>query len=510
MPRYAAIDIGSNSVRMQAAEVIPGAATRELASDREVTRLGAGVFQQGLIPDESMEFVCQVLKRMVDAYSKLDVVGVRAVATSAVRDASNQAEFVTRASDTLGTPVEIISGPEEARLIHLGVQARWPHPDETILIVDVGGGSAEFIVGENGDLKEGISRPLGAVRLKEVFLKNDPPTEIELHRLDKFIDEKFEPARKWISGLPFDRVIGTSATAAAIVSTIRAIPRARREDADRLSIKTGELRKLYADLVTRDLGERKKIGGIGPRRAEIIIGGAAVFLRTLEALGQSAMYYCTAGVRDGIIADLAARGVGRERSRLTQSQVPVMEAMCRKYAVDLKNARHVANIAAELFDALPGLHKLAPDAGRLLETAAYLYNVGHYISDTGHHKHSAYIVNSSDMPGYTVRERNIVALLCRFHRKSMPAQRHDVFRALPNDDKRIVQLLTPLLRLAVGLDSAGTQNVKTTETHIVNNVVNVHVRGEGDLDLEMWAAEGAAEGFRQMYGVPMVIGRARK
>jgi exopolyphosphatase/guanosine-5'-triphosphate,3'-diphosphate pyrophosphatase len=184
--------------------------------------------------------------------------------------------------------------------------------------------------------------------------------------------------------------------------------------------------------------------------------------------------------------------------------------MCRKYAVDLKNARHVANLAAELFDALLGLHNLAPDAGRLLETAAYLCNVGHYISDTGHHKHSAYIVSSSDMPGFTVRERNIVALLCRFHRKSMPAQRHDVFRTLPNDDKRIVQLLTPLLRLAVGLDSAGTQKVKATETHIVNNVVNVYVRGEGDLDLEMWAAEGAAEAFRQMYGVPMVVARARK
>src|SRR5918999_5360269 len=142
-----------------------------------------------------MTFVCQVLRRMAAAYSELDVMGVRAVATSAVRDASNQAEFIERASAALGAPVEIISGPEEARLIHLGVQARWPHPNETILVIDVGGGSAEFIVGEKGDLKEGVSRPLGAVRLKEVFLKSDPPAEIELHRLDKFIDEKFEPAR---------------------------------------------------------------------------------------------------------------------------------------------------------------------------------------------------------------------------------------------------------------------------------------------------------------------------
>src|SRR5688572_2932590 len=164
MPRYAAVDIGSNSVRMQAAEVIAGAPLNILASDREVTRLGASVFREGRISEDAMTFVCQVLKRMAAAYTALDVMGVRAVATSAVRDASNQAEFIERASAALGTPVEIISGPEEARLIHLGVQSRWPHPRQRVLVIDVGGGSAEFIVSDQGEMKEGISRPLGAVR----------------------------------------------------------------------------------------------------------------------------------------------------------------------------------------------------------------------------------------------------------------------------------------------------------------------------------------------------------
>ena len=510
MPRYAAIDIGSNSVRMQAAEVIPGSPTRVLASDREVTRLGASVFRQGRISDEAITFVCQVLKRMVDAYSKLDVIGVRAVATSAVRDASNQAEFIARASEIVRAPVEIISGAEEARLIHLGVQARWPHPEETILIIDVGGGSAEFIVGEKGDLKEGISRPLGAVRLNEVFLKSDPPTEVELTRLAKFIDDKFEPARQRIAGFQFDRVIGTSATAAALVSAVRSVPRVRREEADRLGAKTGDLRKLFDRLASSPLAERKKMESIGPRRAEIVVAGAAVFMHALETLGQPAMHYCAAGVRDGIIADLAARGVGRERSRLTASQLRIAEAMCRKYSVDLPSAQHVGSMAADLFDALQALHMLPPDAGRLLESAAYLHNVGHYISDTGHHKHSAYIVSSSDMPGYTDRERHIVALLCRYHRKSLPTTRHDVFRDLAADEKRMVQMLTPLLRVAVGLDAGRAQKVRAVEAHVVNNAVNVTVRGEGDFDLEIWAAERAADVFRQVYGVPMHIGKARK
>src|SRR5919112_826117 len=152
MARYAAIDIGSNSVRLLAAEVLPGSPARVLATDREVTRLGASVFTTGRVSLEAMDLVCSVLRRFAETYSKLEVIGVRAVATSAIRDASNQADFIARASEALGAPVEIISGQEEARLIYLGVQSRWPQGDDRDLIMDVGGGSAEFILGQNGEM----------------------------------------------------------------------------------------------------------------------------------------------------------------------------------------------------------------------------------------------------------------------------------------------------------------------------------------------------------------------
>ncbi|MCC6294032.1 MAG: Ppx/GppA family phosphatase, partial [Bryobacterales bacterium] len=175
MPRYAAIDIGSNSVRMLAAEASPGAGFETLAADRQVTRLGESVFRNGRISPEAAAAVCEVLARMAAAYRGLNVLAVRAVATSAVRDAANQQEFLARASEAAGAPVEIISGQEEARLIHLGVEALWPHPRSRVLVVDVGGGSAEFILAENGRRREAFSKPLGAVRLTEVFLKSDPP-----------------------------------------------------------------------------------------------------------------------------------------------------------------------------------------------------------------------------------------------------------------------------------------------------------------------------------------------
>jgi exopolyphosphatase/guanosine-5'-triphosphate,3'-diphosphate pyrophosphatase len=510
MPRYAAIDIGSNSVRLQVAEVVPGAPVKILSADREVTRIGASVFSAGVISKEALDFVSAVLARMADTYQKFDVSAIRAVATSAVRDASNQAEFAIRASEAAGTPIEIISGAEEARLIHMGVQSRWPHPKQRVITVDVGGGSAELILAENGALVEGISRPLGAVRLTENFLKNDPPSGTDLHRLEKFIDEKIEPAFKRIGSAHVDRVIATSATAAAIVCAINRIPRARREEADRLRATTSQVRAFYRDLSARDLNGRKKIAGIGPRRAEIITAGTAVFLRILERFHLPSVYYSSAGVRDGIIADLAARGAGRELSRLSREQLRVVEAMSRKYGVEVKHGRKVAAIGHTLFDTLHPIHKLPPTEGKLLEAAAYLHDTGHFVSDTAHHKHSAYLVQNSDMPGFTDTERRMIGLLCRYHRKSMPAARHDQFQSLPPDAKKTVQMLAPLLRIADGLDSGREQKIEDVECHLGNGSVSLVVNGKGDLDLETWAGERAIEVFRQVYNLPISLVRAKR
>ncbi|MCX6623810.1 MAG: Ppx/GppA family phosphatase, partial [Acidobacteria bacterium] len=156
MPRYAAIDIGSNSVRLLVAETAVGIPPRPLAEERQVMRLGASVFRNGRISQEATASVCDLLRTMAATYQKFDVLAVRAVATSAVRDASNQQEFIQRASEAAGTPVEIISGQEEARLIHLGVESKWPHPERRILIIDVGGGSAEFILGEDQRMTAGF------------------------------------------------------------------------------------------------------------------------------------------------------------------------------------------------------------------------------------------------------------------------------------------------------------------------------------------------------------------
>jgi exopolyphosphatase/guanosine-5'-triphosphate,3'-diphosphate pyrophosphatase len=508
MPRYAAVDIGSNSVRMMGAEMSHGE-MHILTQDRQVTRLGESVFRSGAISKEALDFLVANLSRMAAAYSKMDVVGVRAVATSAVRDARNQQEFLKRTSDALGTNVEIISGPEEARLIHLGVEARWPRPKERTLIIDVGGGSAELIITQGGQLIDAVSKPLGAVRLTEMFLQSDPPNPGELHRLMQFIDEKLYGFRQQHETEKFDRVIATSATAAALVSAANDVPRAKREEADRARATSSQVRELFLQIGQMDIAGRRKISGIGPRRAEIIVAGAAVFARALEMFDSRSLYYCAAGVRDGIIADLAARGVGRELSQLSKEQRSVVESMARKYTVNLKHVKHVASLSHRLFEILQPLHQLPPAAGKLLEAAGYLHDIGHFVSNTGHHKHSAYLVANSDMPGFTDKERLTIAALCRFHRKSMPQARHPEYQALEPETRRQLLLLTPLLRIADSLDRAHEQKVKDISSTIRDGNLNVMIHADDDVDLEMWSATEATKSFREVYSKPLTLQRVK-
>ncbi len=510
MPCYAAVDIGSNSVRMLAAEVAGGAPPRVLCAERQVTRLGESVFRSGEISQESMQASCEVLRRFAAMYGKFEVAGVRAVATSAVRDARNQRQFLEAASAALGAPVEIISGQEEARLIYLGVQSRWPHPRQRVLIIDIGGGSAEFILGEGGRLAASYSKPLGAVRLTQVFLSDDPPAAQQLHRMDEFIAEKLAPVARRLGTGPWDRAIATSATAAAVVCAVNRVPRAKREAADRLRATPPQLRAFYRRVAQSGLAARRRIAGVGPRRAEIIIAGAAVLRAAVERFHLPSVYYSTAGLRDGIVADLAARGVGKEFSRLSREQRAVVEQMARRYGVEVRHARKVASLAQTFFEALHPLHGLPLSAGRLLEAAAYLHDTGHFISDTGHHKHSAYVVANSDLPAFTGRERMLIALLCRYHRKSMPSARHEAFQPLPAEDKRLVLMLVPLLRLADSLDRSHDQRVESVTCRIREDAVVLELRSEADTDLEVWAGERAGEVFREIYGLPVTLVRSRR
>ena len=510
MPRYAAIDIGSNSIRMEVAEKTPGSAMRIMASEREVTRLGESVFRTGKLGREAMDLTCQTLARMAAQYEKLDVAGVRAVATSAVRDARNQAEFVERAARAARTTVDVISGREEARLIHLGVLSRWPLASRRALMIDVGGGSVEIIASENGRMLDAVSKPLGAVRLREMFLAGDPPAELELRRMHEFIVEKLDGVARRFGSAHWDLAIATSATACATACAIGGVSGSKADRVDRVRVSAAQVRKLGKRLGSLDLAGRQRVKGIGPRRAEIIVPGVGVLALVLEAFGLGSLHYSAAGVRDGIVADLAARGVGMQRAQLNPEQRAEVQKLSVRYGVSRKHSRKVADLARGLFHSLQALHQLPLEMGKVLEAAAYLHDVGHYVSDLSHHKHSYYVVANSDMPGFTNRERELVATLCRYHRKTLPAPQHTTAQSLTGEEAQAVLRLIPILRLADSLDRSHTQRVESVECKIGDGQATMQVTASAGIDLELWAVERAGEVFRQIYGLPVVFARNRK
>jgi exopolyphosphatase/guanosine-5'-triphosphate,3'-diphosphate pyrophosphatase len=293
------------------------------------------------------------------------------------------------------------------------------------------------------------------------------------------------------------------------VCAINQVSQAKVDHADRLRASTAQIRNLYQELRGRNLDQRRKITGIGPRRAEIIIAGTAVLLRFLQDLQLPSLYYSAAGLRDGIITDLATRGVGHELSELDREQRRMVETMARRYGVPLPHARKVANLANKLFTSLQPLHNLAPHTGKLLEASAYLHDVGHYVSESRHHKHSYYLVANSDLPGFTNRERELIAALCRFHRKAMPAPDHVNAAALNSEERRALILLTPLLRIADSLDRSHEERVETLECLVRDGQVLMKLGSKSDIDLEQWAAERSADVFRAVYGREIVLSRSK-
>ena len=485
---------------------------RVLAEERQVTRLGESVFRTGRISEDALTFLSATLARMAAIYQKLSVDRVRAVATSAVRDAGNQEEFVARASAILGVGVEVISGPEESRLIQMGVESRWPRPKERTLIIDVGGGSTELIVCQAGQLIDAVSKPLGAVRLTELFLKNDPPKPEELHRMNQYIDEKLASFTKRHRNEKFDRAVATSASAAAVVSAVNELPRVRREESDRMRARTSQVRQLYANLSARDLAARRKVVGIGPRRAEIVIPGAAVFLKVLEGFRHHSIYYSAAGVRDGIIADFEMRGVGRELSQLSNEQRKVVETMAKRYGVSMKHIQKVAQIAVRLFEVSHPVHNLPPAAGKLLHAAAYFALALAALCPAAYRPPQALCVSGGEFRHARLHQPRA---LHHFRAVSVPpkidatTQNYANFSCL--ECGREANCFCWLLCCAWrdSLDRGHRQRVHDLKGQIKNGGLLIQVRAEKDADLEVWAANNAAGAFQQVYGIPLSIQRAR-
>lgn len=304
MARHAAIDVGSNSIRLLIAEVDGCGRRTTVHEDREVVRLGTGVFRDGRLEPSATEAALAALERMSFAVRSRRVSSARAVGTSALRDAANQSTFVRHATALLGLPLEVIDGVEEARLVHLGVRDAVPHPDERLVIVDLGGGSAQLILSDHGLPLDAVSLPVGAVRLTEQFGCADRPPESVLADVQRHVRDHLDRVAHWLPG-EIDRVIATSGTARTIVSVVHALERTDRRRADGLTASTREMAGVLEALAGSSVEERQCVTGVGRRRAAVLPAGLAVLHEIVTGLGVRTFQYSAAGLVDGIVSDLA-------------------------------------------------------------------------------------------------------------------------------------------------------------------------------------------------------------
>jgi exopolyphosphatase/guanosine-5'-triphosphate,3'-diphosphate pyrophosphatase len=501
MPTFAAVDIGANSVRLKIAR-LSGRRLHVLHEDREVTRLGESVFRTGQLDPQAMARTMQVLGRFHRAAQSHGAAFVRVVATSPLRDARNAAAFMDWVRSATGWRVEVISGLEEGRLIHLALMSETRLAASRVLLIDLGGGSCELTVSAHGQIQQMFSLPLGAVRLTGEFLRRDPPKKKELERLRGYIAEEIARVERRIRARGIQVVIATSGTAAALATLWARTSKGRSRTVPKTA-----LQKLAHELAHDTREERATLPGIGPRRAEVIVAGAQVFAGLLTHLHLASFRYSPLGLRDGLLAQMAADydQQTRFRRRIESQRWDALIRAGKHFGVDPKFAERVRKLALALFDGLKSVHRLPREYGEWLAAAAMLQEVGSCINRAGRRRHAYYIISHCELFGYTVHQRHLIATIARYVGKSKPDAEARPLRDLTAEERALVPKVVMLLRLARALEQGRRGAVKGVRVRVQASRVTLHLvtrlRGA---DLELWAIEKERNYFRELFGRELV------
>ncbi len=502
MPTFAAVDIGSNSVRLKISRLVAHRLV-EVHEDREVTRLGESVFRSGLLSPEAIALTVKVLRRFHRAAQRAAADMVRVVATSALRDARNSRAFLEWVRSATGWRVEIISGLEEARLIHLGLTSTLRVSSAPMLMIDLGGGSCELTVSKRGHIRETVSLPLGAVRLTNDFLHHDPPRKSELRQLRGFIAREVGRVAPRIAGAKPKIVIATSGTAESLATVCQGMYRTKSRRA--MAVSHLQMRRIAKMLARLSVDERRKIPGIGVRRAEIIIAGAAVYAELLDRYKLGGFRFSPLGLRDGLLAQMAADHDRASRSgkQIESERRDSVLAAVQHYRVDVDHADRVQQTALQLFSDLRSVHKLPQEYREWLGAAAMLCEVGDYINRTGRHRHTHYIISHSEILGYTPEQRKVIAAIARYLGKSRPGPEDAPIKILQPSDQKQIAKASLLLRLAWGLNlgRSGALKMVKVKVHDSSVAMTLVPKHPLNVDLELWAVEKETDYFREVFGL---------
>ncbi len=504
--RLAAIDLGTNSFHLVIADVKSNGKFTVVSKDKEMVRLGEGFNDMKHLSDEAMQRAMDTLRRFA-LIAQSHNAPVRAVATSAVREALNQDEFLQRVREHIGLDIEVVSGFEEARLIYLGVLQALPVYDKHILLVDIGGGSTEFLAGIRGGVEYANSLKLGAVRLTRRFFPDPVIRPKDVTACREFLAGALNPIARALQGKSIDAAIGSSGT---IISTAMMIL-ARNgtplltEETNNLVIHRKDLTDVVAAILSaRNIDKRRAIAGMDESRADIIVAGVLILEQVFEQLGLESMVTSKYALREGILLDTIHKLIGVERSvaHLTDIRKASILHLGESCHYEQRHAETVRRMSLELFDQLRTLHHLGNTEREYLEAAALLHDVGYHISHSEHHKHSYYLIRHSELLGFTDREIEIIANVARYHRKSHPKLKHEGYPRLKEEDRHVVETLAGLLRIADGLDRRHNAIFDSMQCSIVRNkiVIALPLKRDCDTSIEIWGAERRKELLEEVLG----------
>ncbi|MBD2252742.1 Ppx/GppA phosphatase family protein [Nostoc parmelioides] len=515
----AAIDMGTNSLHMVVVKIDPTLPAFSIVSrEKETVRLGDRNITTGELKPEVMAKAIAALKRFQEVAKTANAETLIAVATSAVREAPNGKDFLHQIETELGLSVDLISGQEEARRIYLGVLSGMEFHNQPHLIIDIGGGSTELILGDTQEPRTLTSTKIGAVRLTSELITTDPISNIEFQYLQAYARGMLERSvEEVLANLNFGespRLIGTSGT----VETIAMI-HAREKTGTVPSTLNGyqftlkDLREWVNRLRRMTNAERAAIPGMPEKRSEVILAGAVILQEAMTLLGVESLTACGRALREGVIVDwMLSHGLIEDRLRFQSSirQRSVLK-QASKYQVNLEYSDRVATFALSLFDQTQGLlHHWGSNERRLLWAAAILHNCGHHVSHSSHHKHSYYLIRNSELLGYNETEIEIIANLARYHRKSPPKKKHENFRnLLSKEHRQVVSQLSALLRLAVALDRrqiGAIAQIKCDYYHHFQqfNLLIYPSRPDDDCALELWSLDYKKAAFEAEFGVKLL------
>src|SRR3954452_78294 len=505
--RLAAIDIGTNSLHMIVVRVRPDLSFEVIDREKEMVRLGAGGLDGRALTPEAMHAALQVLakfRRLAESHRVDEVV---AVATSAVREAENGGEFLKTIAAQTGIRARVISGTEEARLIHMAAAYGIGRPGEITVAIDIGGGSVEVTRGAGATVDAARSFKLGVIRLTERFVKSDPIEPRDERKLERHIEEELEEYLTEIVTSGFDRVIGTSGTILSLGAVAAAQENGAAAPLRNRRVSAKQLRRVRKTITALDLEKRVRVPGLDPRRADIAVAGAVLLDAILRRLGATEITLCDLSLREGLVLDYIAR----HRKEIAQAdrypdvrRRSVFE-LAERFEFWSEHSQHVSRLALALFDQTRAIHGLTDREREWLEYAAILHDVGVHISYEGHHKHSYYLITNGDLRGFEPDEIQIIALVARYHRQAEPKRKHEGFGHLPRRMRQTVRALSAMLRLAESLDRSHAQAIAGLELHDRGDDDLLQLRTAGDAELEVWAAARSLAPLERLAGKPIRI-----